>query len=293
MTGVLPLKDLALVLVVVIAWGFNFVAAKVGLTTVPPLVLLGVRFTIVGLCLVPFVRWPRRQMAMMWGVSVILGVLHFGVMFTGLQYVDAATAALVGQLQVPFAVILGVVVYREALGVRAVLGIALAFVGLFIVLGKEGMHYDWVGVGLIAAASFMWSFSNLMVKKITDTSGIGVMAWMSLLAGPQLLVASLLLEDQPFTRLMNGGWQGVSSLIYMIIFATFVAYGGWYTLLQRRPVSVLAPFMLLVPIFGVLSGILFLDEHLTWQILVGGALTIAGIGVINIRPAARPASEKA
>ncbi|MFD2263588.1 DMT family transporter [Lacibacterium aquatile] len=285
MTALSP-KDFALVMLIVVVWGFNFAAAKIGVAVAPPLALLAMRFFIVGILLVPFVRFPRKQIGLVIAISTVLGTVHFGVMFVGLQWVDVATASLIGQLQVPFAVMLGVLVYKEKLGLRQILGMALAFGGLLVVFGKGDATYNWLGVAMISFAALVWASSNLMVKKVTDTSPIGTTAWMSLLAGPQLFALSLIFDDQPVARLLASGWTGAGSIIYMVIGATLIGYGGWYTLMQRVPLSVLSPFMLLVPVCGVLSGVWFLGEPLTWRIVVGGALTILGIGVINVRPRA-------
>lgn len=282
MTALSP-KDLGLVMLIVVVWGFNFAAAKIGVAVAPPLALLAVRFFVVGLLLVPFVRFPRRQIPLIVAISTVLGTIHFGVMFVGLQWVDVATASLIGQLQVPFAVLLGVLVYKEKLGLRQILGMVLAFGGLLVVFGKGETSFNWIGVAMISFAAFVWASSNLMVKMVTDTSPIGTTAWMSLLAGPQLFILSLLFDDQPVAKLLASGWAGAGAIAYMIVGATLIGYGGWYTLMQRVPLSVLSPFMLLVPVFGVLSGVWFLGEPLTWRTVVGGALTILGIAVINVR----------
>lgn len=285
----LPLRDLGLVAACILVWGFSFVPAKHALELMPPLALLTIRFGVTGLLLIPFARMRRAQFGWVLLFSFILGVGHFGLNFAGLQYVGASTATLVGQLQVPFGVLMGMLVYKEKVGRRQVGGMALAFLGLGIFLSQGEMHFDWWGVTLMALSACAWVFANLAVKKI-DMTPMATLAWMNILAAPQFLVLSLATETVDWSNVLAHPIVMGGAFAYMIFGGTFIGYGAWYAVLARHPISVLAPFMLLIPIVGVLSGVLFLGELLTIEVVVGGLLTILGIGIINIRPR-RPAPE--
>lgn len=78
----------------------------------------------------------------------------------------------------------------------------------------------------------------------------------------------------------GAGWRGYGAVLYMALLATMVAYGLWYTLIRRYPMSLVMPFTLLAPVIGVASGIVLLGEALSWRILLGGAATVAGVALI-------------
>lgn len=277
-----PADALQAVLVTAL-WGFNFVAAKLGLTEFPPIFLIAVRFTLVALLLVWFVRPPLERIGRVAAVSVTLGGLHFSLMFTGLQNVDAGTAALTIQLQVPFAALLAALFFNDPFGWRSLLGMLLSFAGMVLIAGAPSVSGNLPSLALVLGAALVWAIANLQIKALGQMSGLVLNAWISLLAAPQLFLASWLLEDGQWRALTHAGPVGWGAIAYMALLVTIVGYGTWYRLLGRYPVSQTMPFMLLVPVFGVLSGVAFLGEALTWEILAGGALTITGVGIIVLR----------
>ncbi len=78
-------------------------------------------------------------------------------------------------------------------------------------------------------------------------------------------------------------WRAIMSVVYQSVFVVGVAYGAWYWLLNRYAVNQVMPFTLLVPIFGVLSGVFLLDEPFTLALMTGGLLTVLGVGIITVR----------
>jgi O-acetylserine/cysteine efflux transporter len=105
----------------------------------------------------------------------------------------------------------------------------------------------------------------------------------ALLAAPQLFLVSYVLEDGQMAALLASGWVAWSSIAYQVVMVTIFGYGIWYWNMRRHPVNQVMPFSLLVPLFGVLSGILFFDERLTVPMMVGSAATIVGVAIIVIR----------
>lgn len=288
----LPPRDLVLIAAAILVWGFSFVPAKHALAVMPPMALLAVRFGITGLLFLPFAKMHRRQFGWILLFAFVLGVGHFGMNFAGLQYVGASTATLVGQLQVPFGVIVGIVLYRERVDARQVIGILMAFLGLGVFLSQSDMHFDWWGVFLMAMSALAWVVANVAVKKV-ELRPAATLAWMNLLAAPQFLVLSLATESVDWTAVADHPWVLSIAMVYMVVGGTCIGYGAWYALLRRHPISVLSPFMLLIPVVGVMSGVLFLGEELTLRVVLGGLLTVIGVGVINIRPRQKSEPEAA
>lgn len=275
--------DLALTLFIMLVWGLNFVAAKWGLEQFPPILMIALRFAIVAILLLPFVKMPRDKMAGILALSFTLGGVHFGLMFTGLRDLDASAAAIATQLQVPFAAIIAAVVLKDTLGWRRIAGMAIAFIGIVIMAGEPRFSDDLTPLFMVIAATFMWAVANIQIKKLGAVDGFALNAYLGLLATPQLLLASALLETGQIEAIRQADWLGWLSVAYMAILVTLVSYALWFRILRRYPVNLAMPFTLLVPVFGVLSAVLLLNEPLGWRVVLGGIATIAGVAIIVLR----------
>lgn len=279
----MKVRDALFAVLTMLLWGVNFVAIKLGLTEFPPLFLLALRFLLVALVLVWFISPPWEKMGRILALSVTLGGVHFSFMFTGLQYVDASTAAIAIQLQVPFAAALAVLVFKDFLGWRRLTGMTLAFAGIVLIAGEPRVSQNLYGLALVVTAALVWAVANIQIKEMGEVNGFALNAWVSLFAAFQLFLASFLFENGQWQALTQAGWLGWGAILYMVVLVTIIGYGLWYHLMNKYEVNQTMPFTLLVPVFGVLSGVLFLGESLTWQMIAGGALTVVGVGVIVVR----------
>lgn len=288
-----PLHLLAFVGIMII-WGFNFAMAKWGLLELSPMLLMTLRFGIVAVLLLPFVARPSGRWREILLLSFLLGFLHFALMFTGLAGIDASTAAIAIQLQVPFASLLAVLFLGDRLGWRRALGMAIAFAGVAVVAGEPRLEGSYLSLGLVISAALIWAISNVIVKALHDLSGWTIAGWMSLFATPQLALGSWIFEDGQIQALRQASWLAWSAVAYTSVAVMIVGYGAWYWLLKRHPVTVAMPFTLLLPVFGAGSGVLALGESLTPALLIGGALVIAGVGIIVLRrpETAEPTAER-
>jgi O-acetylserine/cysteine efflux transporter len=277
--------DLAIALAVMLMWGLNFVMAKIGLEHWPPIFFVMLRFAMVAVLLLPFVRLPRAQLKQLVALSVVLGSLHFPMMFTAMKTLDAGTAAVVVQLQVPFAALLGHFIYKDRLGWRSIAGMALAFGGVLLITGEPRLAGQLVAVGLVVAGAFMFAIANIQMKNLGALDGNTINAWTGLFAAPQLLAISLVLEHNQLEALRSVTWEALAALLYQVVIMVIISYALWYRLLRKYPVGTVMPLTLLLPILGVLSGYLLLGEPMTWQKALGGLLTVLGVGVIVIRRA--------
>ena len=276
-------QHVVLYVVVMAVWALNFPIAKIGLAQLPPMLLMTLRFALVAAILLPFVKRPDGQWRQVLLISVTLGLLHFSLMFTGLSRLDAATAAIAIQLQVPFASILAAVFLGDRLGWRRAFGMAIAFGGVGFIAGEPRLQGQYMALGCVLAAAAMWSIANLQVKLLGKVDGMMLIAWTALFAAPQLLVASVLLEAGQLEALAAADWRAFASILYQAAFVVVLGYGLWYWLLQRHDVNQAMPFTLLVPPFAVVAAIAFLDETLTLPMVLGGVMTILGVGIIVLR----------
>jgi O-acetylserine/cysteine efflux transporter len=267
-------------------WGFGFVASKYGASHMPPLFFLTLRFCAAGLILVWFVKVPRQHLVGIGLFAASMGLGHFGLFYVALSLgVDASTAAIIWQLQVPMTTLLAAIVLRERPGWRGALGIAIAFAGVVILAG-EPRHLDKIlGIGLMLASSVMWAIANIQAKRLAAVGPLTLNAWMSVMAAPVMLALSLALEQGQIDSLLTDDWRVHGSLLYIMAGSTLLGYWLWYFLLQNYPVSRVAGFMLLVPFVGVLAGVLVMHDPLTWQTGVGGLATLVGVALIVLRRA--------
>ncbi len=282
----MPVRHYGAAFLVMLLWGLNVVVVKLGTAELPPLFLTTLRFVVVAALVVPFFRLERRHVCRVLALSVTLGTLHFGQIFMGISGTDAATAAILIQLGVPFSVILAVTLFHEPLGRRRLVGLALAFGGVFLLAGEPG-RTALVPVLLLAGAGLAWAVSNLIMARVAGAHPLAVMGWIALFAVPQLALGSALLEHGQAAALAAAGWRGWGAIAYTALAATIVAHSLWYHLLQRHPINRVVPFSLLAPLIGAASGVLLLGDPLTWPRLLGGLVTLAGIAVIELWPAAR------
>jgi len=278
-------RDLALVVVLSVIWGISTPISKIGVNELPPLFMLAVRFFIVAAAAF-FYPVSGAQMRQLLRLSLTLAVLHFPCMFIGLRYVDASAAAVLQQLQLPFAVILAGFVFGERLSARAISGIALAFVGVVVIAGTPNIFAaGWTGLVLMIAAAFFWAIASLQMKSLGRISPFAANAWLAVFAAPVLLIESWIFEQSPLSSLSGLTLTGAGAILYLVVMTTFVGYGIWFKLVQAHPVSVVMPFTLTNPMFGILSSAVMLGEQITPQFMLGAALTLCGLALIVVAPA--------
>ncbi len=268
---------------VMLVWGLNFAVAKVGLAQLPPIMLVTLRFALVALMLAPFVKVPRGKLPQIFAVSVTLGLLHFSLMFNGLREVDAAAAAISIQLQVPFAALLAALVFGDRLGWRRAGGMLIAFAGVALIAGEPRLEGHYLALAMVIGAACIWAVAGVQIKAMGEVDGGQINAWLAIFATPQLAVASLLLEGGQWAALQAADWRAFAAVVYQAVVVVGFGYGTWYRLLRTYDVNQAMPFTLLVPLFGVLSGLVFLGEALTAALVAGGLLTVLGVGIITLR----------
>ncbi|MFT5116376.1 MAG: O-acetylserine/cysteine efflux transporter [Parasphingorhabdus sp.] len=265
-----------------IIWGLGFTFSKAALEEFPPLMLMGLRFCLTALLLIWFVPRPKGEYWRVFQIAIIGSVLQYGMTFTGLKILDASTAVLLVQLEVPFGVIVAWLVYREQVGWMRVLGILVAFVGVAFIAGSPSVKGEWLAVGFVMGGACTWAIAQVMVKSLKNISGFGLIAWLALIAGPIMLAASFAIEEGQMEAIQQATWVGWGTILYLGIVMTAIGYGIFYTLLRQFPVSHVMPYLLLLPVAGVIGSVTILGETLTENLLIGGAIVIGGVALIEL-----------
>ncbi|WP_064121176.1 DMT family transporter [Halotalea alkalilenta] len=278
----MPLSDFLIAVGVIFIWALNTIVIKVGVTEIPPLEMTVLRFILVGVLLLPFMRVNRRQLKWLLLLSFTFGLMHFSLMFLGLSMSEAGTAALLVQLGTPFATILAAIFLKERLNAKRIFGLAVSFSGVIVLAGGPSLP-SALPLCLLLLSAMGWAVSNLLIKIGPPIPSLAMAGWVSLLAIPQVALASLIFESGQWEAILNAGWRGWTAVIYSAVLSSILAYGLWYSLLRRHVMAKLVPMTLLTPVFAVILGVLLLGDDLGVFKLAGGALVISGIGIINVR----------
>ncbi len=277
----MTLRDTLLALSVPILWSLGFTFSKAGLTELPPLLLMGLRFSLAALVLVWFVPRPTGKYLDIFMIAVVSATLQYGLTFYGLSMIDASLAIIVVQLEVPFGVLLAAILLREQPGLARVVGIALAMFGIAVIAGQPKLENQLFPMLLTASGALVWAFGQIMVKRLGgQVAAFTLIAWVGVFAGPQMLIASLFIESGQIEAMRSATWVGWGTVLYLALIMTALGYGIWYSVLGRNPVSKVMPVLLLLPVFVVLESIAILGERPSLLVLLGGIVVLEGIAVI-------------
>lgn len=281
--------QIACAVTVPLLWGYQFVVIKVGVTEFPPLFFLALRFLAIALLLVPFVKTPtREQFGPVAAISVFLGGLNFGLFYVGLGLGSGSLSAVAYQLATPFTILLAWPLLAEKPSVATTAGVVLAFAGVVVLAAGPGLSANALPLLLVVGAAFAFAVSNVLTKRHGPFDPLMLMGWSSLLTVPQVMLMSLLLEHGQGASLVAADRRGWLALAYTVFIGGIIGFGLWFWLIARCSMARIAPFGLLLPVFAMMSSVLFLGDRVTPMLIAGGLLTISGVAITQIRFGARP-----
>jgi O-acetylserine/cysteine efflux transporter len=277
-------EHLWLLLIIQVFWGFNWVAAKLALQDLSPILLTAIRFCITTVILFPFIRWHRGHMWPLLTGAFLLGALHFATGFVGLSLAkDIAPLAIASNLSVPFATVLAVLFLGDRIGAWRLSALALSFGGIvFMAFDPRVLDYP-LALGLTVLASLLWAIGTLFLRRVTTASAYDTQGWVSLVAFPPLLAWAFLFEPNPLGSIVAATPTTWIALAFIVGCTTLVGHGGFYFLLRRYAMPQLAPYLLLSPVFAAVGGMVWFGDVVTWRMVLGGMITLAGVLIITWR----------
>lgn len=275
---------IAAAVLVALCWGGNFTASKVAMEHFPPFLTILLRFVAVALVLAPFAIRERVNMRDMLVVSLCYITLHFTLIFVGMsQGLSISSTVIAVQLGAPFSCVLAAIFYNDRLGAWRSFGMMVAFVGVLLIAGTPNVANHWGAFLLVVAGAFAWACANVYMKRVGNIGVAAFLFWPALLSLPQVGLLTWLMEKDHLTLIGSAPVSAWLGILYSMLFSTLIGYGLWYRLLKTYPLSRVTPFSLLVPIIGIMGGMFMYDEHITPMLIVGGVLTIIGVGIITVR----------
>jgi len=255
---------------VVSIWGGNFVVIKLGLDELPPLLLCALRFLFAALPAVFFVKRPDVPLRSMLAYGLVMFGLQFAFLFGGMALgISAGLASLALQLQSFLTIALAAWLLGDRPSGFQVGGALLALSGIGVVAANLGGDVSAQGLAAVILAALAWACGNLMSKRLGKVNMFALVVWASLVVPLPMFGLSLLLEGP--ARIAGSvagmGWSAVASIAYLVYPTTLLGFAVWNRLLNLYPVASVAPLTLLVPVFGMASSVMVLQEDLQiWKV---------------------------
>jgi len=285
----MSLIQIVCAVMVPLLWGYQFVVIKMGVAEFPPLFFLGLRFLAMAVLLVPFVRKPtRRELGPIAVISVFLGGLNFGLFYVGLGLGSGSMSAVAYQLATPFTVLLAWPLLAERPSLMTSGGVLLAFLGVVVLAAGPGLSAKALPILLVVGAAFAFAVANVLTKRHGPFDPLMLTGWSSLFTVPQVMLMSLILEQGQWATLATADKIGWLALGYTVFIGGIVGFSLWFWLIARCTMGRVAPFGLLLPVFALISSVLFLGDRVTPTLIVGALLAISGVAITQVRPAALP-----
>jgi O-acetylserine/cysteine efflux transporter len=276
--------DLIQLLSIAVIWGVNNILAKIAVDALPPMMTVALRFLFVLVLLIWFIRPPPQgRLLLFFLMLAFIGPVHFGIQYTGLKLAtDIAPMVVAMQLWAPASVVFAAVLLKERVSPLRWAGVAVAF------LGAASMNFDpavfaqgWA-LALVALASICYGFGAVLVRRLGGMDVWATQAWIALAIVPSMVGASLLFETGQIEAALQAHWIVWSALVFGGLISSIVANAFLFQLVQKYEVSRTTPYLLMTPVISFTLAAVVMHNEITPQILLGAALTIAGVLLVAI-----------
>ena len=276
------LKDTFIASLVPIFLGFGFVIAKPAFESFPPILLMGIRFMFAASILIWWFPIPRGYLKKIFIASFVANTLQYSITYSGLNLIDASAAVLLVQTEVPFGVIFAYFMLKEKPTIRALVGIGIAFIGVYVLTGSPSLDGKIIGIGLTILGSAIWALGQVVVKPLSkEINPLALVAWLALFSGPILIFISAILDGNTISYLSNAKFDHWVIAIYIGLIMQPISYGCFYYVLKNNPLYKVLPIVTMgIPPTGLLAAIFLLGENPTQELFTGGALIIVGVILI-------------
>ena len=276
------IKDTLIASLVPIFLGFGFVIAKPAFESFPPILLMGIRFTFAASILIWWFPIPRGYLKKIFIASFIANTLQYSITYTGLNYIEASSAVLLVQMEVPFGVIFAYFMLKEKPTLRALIGISIAFIGVYILTGSPNLDGKFFGIALTILGSAIWALGQVIVKPLSkEINPLALVAWLALFSGPILISLSSMIDGNTINYLTKASFDHWLIAIYIGFLMQPITYGCFYYVLKNNPLYKVLPIVTMgIPPTGLLAAIFLLGEKPTAELFIGGAIIIFGVIMI-------------
>lgn len=278
----MKIQHILIAVVVAAIWGVNFVVVKTGLEELPPFLYGAGRF-VIALLPFAFIKKPNVNWSLIVGIGLFLGVFKYALMFMGMYVgTSAGLASLISQSQVFFTIALSMIVFKTSVQTHQIVGMILAFGGIAILALNVDTSSTFIGAMLILGSGLAWGISNILFQKAGNVDMFALTIWTSLIPPiPMFLLA--VSADSPqgvYDTVSMLSSVGLLCLLFTACISTWVGVTLWGVLTRTYDAAQVAPYSLLIPIFGLLSAWIVLGEEFSSVTLFACGIIFVGL-IVN------------
>ncbi len=277
----------------VVVWGASFIATKIAVGQISPVSVVWMRFAI-GIPILLVAVFMRKQFAFPkgneWAYFALLGFLgisfHQWLQSNGLQTSQATTTAWIVSTSPVFIALLAWVVLKEKLSWIQISGIALAMLGVLVVVSKGNLasvtlgNFGTVGDFLILVSAVNWAVFSILSRRGFQTHPSTRLTFWVMTLG-WLITTVAFVAGKNYTEITQLDSRGWWAMIFLGIFTTGLAYIAWFDVLSQLPAAQSGAFLFLEPPASMAVAALVLFEKITWASIIGGVVIILGVWLVN------------
>lgn len=276
-------RDFIIAILITFMWGVNFSFIKLGLASLDPFMLAGLRFFLCAIPLVFFIKKPDVKFIYIVSYGLFFGVGLWGILYVGMHFgISAGVATIVLQLGVFFTVILSHIILKEKIDIYNKIGFVLALSGILLVFLVTDGTVTVLGMMFVILSAVSWAILNIIIKKANTKDVFSFLIWSTLFPPiPLFLLAYFMQGDIVFINFFdNIDTNAMISIVFQVYPTTILGYWVWNSLLTKYPVSVVSPLSLLIPIFGLLGSFVLFNEEIGIYKIIASLIILLGL-VIN------------
>ena len=273
-------SDLLIAVVITAVWGLNFSVIKLGLTTLDPFILAGLRFFLCAFPLIFFIKKPDVPIKIVAIYGVIFGAGLWGMVNLGVYLgASAGVASLILQLSAFMTIFMGYFFLKETITKQKILGFILSLIGLTLIMTVTDGSVSLIGVGMVLVGALSWSITNILIKKSGTKNVFSFLVWGCVFASPPLFIIGYFTGgSQAYIHMAeNLNQTAIFSILFQAYPTTLLGYWIWNSLLRKYPVSSVAPISLLVPVFGFFGYFLIFNEVITSLKITASIFILLGL----------------
>ena len=276
------IRDTLIASLVPIFLGFGFVIAKPAFESFPPVLLMGLRFTFAASILIWWFPIPKGYLKKIFIASLVANTIQYSFTYTGLNMIDASAAVLLVQMEVPFGVLFAYFMLKEKPTIRSLIGISIAFIGVYILTGSPNLDGKFIGAALTIIGSAIWALGQVLVKPLSkEINPLALVAWLALFSGPILITFSAIFDGNTINYFKPASLESWIIEIYLGFIMQPISYGCFYYVLKNNPLYKVLPIVTMgIPLTGLLAAIFILGEEPTTELFIGGAIILLGVVMI-------------
>ncbi len=278
--------DILAVTVMNLMWGLNLIAVKMGVDLVQPMTAAWLRQAMVMLICLPALRIVPGKMRELIGLGLLSGTIFYIFVNWSLAVSDNVPAlAIAGQLGAPFSLILAVLVLGERIHKYRLIGMALAFAGVVVLVFDPAAVDEELGIAITAAGSVVWAVCSLIQRRLKGVPVLTIYAWIGLIGTLCLLPVAWVAEPEAVRSIPDLPMSSLSWILFSALGSTVLGQGAMSFLLQRHPVSTVVPLTLVTPVISVAAAAWWFGSIITPVMIVGGIMVLVGVAIVTIRTA--------